>query len=71
MPHQQEPKFNQCLKMIPRDDAKLVQVVEELLDEANGHAALLKVVAIPDGVNWIIAKVKEKEHVCDLDRIWR
>src|SRR5438093_10299551 len=45
-----EPSLNQCGKLIPRDDLKLAQVVEELGGAANGHGAELRVVAIPDDV---------------------
>src|SRR5678810_1122065 len=41
-----EPSLNQCGKMIPRDDLKLAQVVEELGGAANGHGAELRVVTI-------------------------
>src|SRR2546421_26622 len=37
-----EPSLNRCGVLIPRDDEKLVQVVEELGAEANGHCAELK-----------------------------
>jgi hypothetical protein len=51
-----EPSLNQCGHLISRDDQRLVQVVEELGVEANGHCAELKVVTIPDGVQWGIEK---------------
>ena len=66
----QEPSLNHRGKLIPRDDETLVRVVEELHDEANGHSAALKVVSIPDGVNWEIAKTDGIEHVCEVHRIW-
>ncbi len=65
-----EPSLNQCGKLIPRDDAKLVRVVEELLGDANGHCAELKVVTIPDEVQWVIAKTDGVEHVSEVHRIW-
>jgi hypothetical protein len=65
-----EPSLNQCGKLIPRDDAKLVRVVEELHAEANGHCAELKVVAIPDEVQWEIAKTDGVEHVSEVHRTW-
>ena len=52
-----EPSLNQCGRLIPRDDLKLAQVVEELGGAANGHAAELRVVTIPDDVRWIISAV--------------
>jgi len=65
-----EPSLNQCGKLIPRDDAKLVRVVEELLGDANGHCAELKVVTIPDEVQWVIAKTDGVEHVSEVHRTW-
>jgi hypothetical protein len=65
-----EPSLNQCGKLIPRDDEKLVRVVEELKEDANGHAAALKVVTIPDDVNWVITKTEGGEQVSEVHRIW-
>lgn len=65
-----EPRFNQCGKQIPRDDQKLTQVVEELGAEANGHCAELKVVEIPDDVQWLIRKADGVEHVSEVHRTW-
>ncbi len=65
-----DPSLNQYGTLIPRDDEKLVRVVEELGGEANGHCAELKVVAIPDGVRWIIAKADGIEHVSEIHRTW-
>ena len=53
-PH--EPSLNQCGMLVPRNDYRLVRVVEELGSEANGHCAALKVVTIPDDVEWETAK---------------
>lgn len=66
----QEPSLNQCGLLIPRDDKRLVQVVEELKGEANGHCAELKVVSIPDDVSWVIAKANGSEHVSEQHRTW-
>ena len=65
-----EPSLNQCGKLIPRDDLKLAQVVEELGGAANGHGAELRVVAIPDDVRWEISAVGGIEHVSEVHRIW-
>jgi hypothetical protein len=66
----QEPSLNRCGALIPRDDEKLVRVVEELRAEANGHAAELKIVSIPDDVQWVIAKADGAEHVSEVHRTW-
>jgi len=65
-----EPSLNQCGKLIPRDDRKLAQVVEELGAEANGHCAELKVVSIPDEVKWEVKNMGGVEHVSEVHRIW-
>ena len=65
-----EPSLNQCGKLIPRDDEKLVRVVEELRAVANGHAADLRVVTIPDEVKWQISKMDGIEYVSEIHRTW-
>ena len=67
-PH--EPSLNECGELVPRDDRRLVQVVEELRSEANGHCAELKVVTIPDDVQWVIEKKDGSEHVSEQHRTW-
>lgn len=53
-----------------RDDAILVQVVEELGENANGWAAELKIVEIPDDVKWHIHEYDGVEHVAEDHRTW-
>jgi hypothetical protein len=65
-----EPSLNQYGTFIPRDDHNLVRVVEELHGAANGHAAELKVVTIPDGVQWMITKGEVGEQVSERHRTW-
>jgi hypothetical protein len=36
-------------------------VLEELRETANGHAAELKIVSIPDDVQWVITKTDGHE----------
>ncbi|MDE3035735.1 MAG: hypothetical protein KGO52_05525 [Nitrospirota bacterium] len=67
----QEPSLNRCGQGIPRDDQRLVQVVEELGVQANGHAASLRVVEIPSDVAWEIEKVGGREQVSETHRTWR
>jgi hypothetical protein len=55
---------------IDRDDPILVQVVEELGNEANGDCAKLRVVEIPDGVEWIIEEYDGLEHIAESHRTW-
>ncbi len=65
-----EPSLNQYGKLIPRDDAHLVRVVEELGEAANGHAATLRIVTIPEDVQWVITKTEGGELVSEVHRTW-
>jgi hypothetical protein len=56
---------------IRRDDPVLVHVVEELGIKACGAYAVLKVVEIPDGVNWQIDEHDGNEWVSETHRTWR
>ena len=62
--------MNRCGARIPWDDETLVRVLEELQEEANGHVAELKVVSVPDDVQWGISKVDGVEHVSEAHRTW-
>lgn len=53
-----------------RDDAALVQVVEEMADAASGNYAELAVVEIPDNVEWHIGEYDGIEHVAENHRTW-
>jgi len=56
---------------IDRDDAYLVQVIEELGDLASGKHAKLKVVEIPADVDWQIEEYDGNEWVAEVHRTWR
>jgi hypothetical protein len=53
-----------------RSDPMLVEVVEELGDKANGWAAELFIVEIPDDVKWHIHEYDGIEHVAEDHRTW-
>ena len=55
---------------IERNDPRLVAIVESY--DANGELGLssLKVVEIPDGVNWEIKEYDGLEHVAEVHRTW-
>jgi hypothetical protein len=53
-----------------RADEDLVAVVEEMGQAANGHAADLKVVEVPDDVEWYIDEYDGSEHVAEVHRTW-
>jgi len=44
--------------------------MEELRAEANGHCAELKVVEIPQDVQWEIETAGGVEHVSEVHRTW-
>jgi hypothetical protein len=53
-----------------RDDPVLIKIVEDLGAEANGSYAKLKVVEIPDDVDWAIDEYDGKEWVAEKHRTW-
>lgn len=55
---------------IERDDPILVQVVESLGDLASGEFSKLKVVEIPDDVNWKISDYDGIESIHEVHRVW-
>jgi hypothetical protein len=55
---------------LPRDDTRLVQVVQELGEAAAGRYADLKIVEIPDGVSWHIHEYDGYESVHEDHRSW-
>ena len=55
---------------IERNDQYLVRVIEELGDDANGRFSELKVVNIPDEVEWQIEEYDGLEWVEEKHRIW-
>ena len=55
---------------IPRGDPALVQVVEELGHDADGQCANLKIVEVPDSVEWHISEYDGSEHVAENHRTW-
>ena len=55
---------------IARDDPKLIECVEKLGEEANDTDAELKVVEIPDDVNWEIGEYDGLEWVEEVHRRW-
>lgn len=54
---------------IPRDCPVLVEMVER--GDADGTYADLKVVEIPDDVDWYIEEYDGLEHVAERHRTWR
>ncbi len=56
---------------IERNDPVLVQVVEEMSDAADGSHAKLKIVEVPDDVEWMIEEYDGTEWVAEVHRTWR
>lgn len=55
---------------VERDDPILVQVVEEMGNESWGDFAKLKIVEIPDDVDWQIDEYDGIESIHEVHRIW-
>jgi len=55
---------------LERNDPALVAAVEELGTQANGVCAILKVVEIPDDVDWYIEEYDGIEWVAEKHRTW-
>ena len=53
-----------------RDSPLLIQVIEELGEKANGMCAQLKIIEIPEGVEWDISEYDGIEHVAEKHRVW-
>lgn len=56
---------------LDRDDPALISVVEEMGEKAFGKYANLKVVEIPDDVQWYIDEYDGMEHIAEDHRTWR
>lgn len=57
-------------RSIQRNDPILIQIVEELAGKANGDYANLRIVEIPDDVEWVITEYDGFEHVAEKHRVW-
>lgn len=68
--HMDESDYYLCVTDIERNDPALIQVVEELGEEANGTYSSLKVIEIPDDIKWHIAEYDGREHVAENHRTW-
>ena len=55
---------------IPRNDPTLVAVIEKLGVKADGFCATLKVVEIPEDVDWEIGEYDGNEWVAEKHRTW-
>lgn len=55
---------------LKRNDPLLIQIIEELGEQANGSCAELKIVEIPNDVNWEINDYDGMESVRETSREW-
>jgi hypothetical protein len=55
---------------IERNDPVLVKIVEELGSKSFGFAANLKIVEIPDDLNWEVIQYDGLEHIAEKHRTW-
>ena len=66
-----EEVFEMYGRDIPRDHEALIDVVENTDFDASGKCAELKIVEIPDGVEWVIDEYDGAETVEEKHRSWR
>ena len=58
-------------RSIPRDCETLVQIVQELGKKADGKYSELRIVEVPDDVEWQIDDYDGQEWVAEKHRTWR
>ena len=56
---------------IPRNEPLLIQVIEELGVDVNGACAKLKIVEIPNGMDWVIEEYDGLEWIAEKHQTWR
>lgn len=56
---------------IPRNDKYLIKAIEEVgLEESSGNCASLKIIEIPDGIEWEIDDYDGMESIEEIHRSW-
>jgi len=63
-----EPVEYDCF--IERDDPVLVEVVEAMGSDANDRHSELKIVEVPDNIEWTIEEYDGEEWVAEVHRTW-
>jgi hypothetical protein len=54
-----------------RADADLIAVIEQLGEAASGNYSNIKIVDIPDNIDWHIVEYEGLEHVAEAHRTWQ
>jgi len=54
-----------------RNDPDLIAVIEQMGEAANGKYADIKIVDIPDDIDWHIVEYDGLEHVAEAHRTWQ
>jgi predicted Rossmann-fold nucleotide-binding protein len=55
---------------IPRNDPRLIEVVEKLGSKANRDCSELGIIEIPDGIDWEITEYDGLEKIEEVHRSW-
>lgn len=55
---------------IERNNPNLIKVIEELGNKASGDCANIKIVEIPDDVEWVIEEYDGSEWISEIHRTW-
>ena len=63
-------KFYWSDRSIDRDDPALIQTIKNLKKKANGHCANLRIIEIPDNVEWQIEEYDGFEHIAEKHKTW-
>ena len=73
IPKGRKPKdeFYWSERELERTDPALIHVVEKMKNRADSRLSKLKIVEIPDGVEWEIDEYDGWEHVAEKHRVWR
>jgi hypothetical protein len=65
-----DEKFVLNASDISRHDPMLIQVIEQMGSNANGACSSLKIVNIPDDVEYEISEYDGNEHIAEKHRTW-
>jgi len=63
-------RYWDCWTQQSRSHPLIIKVVEELGEKANARCAELKVVEIPDGIEWEIDEYDGIEHIAEKHHTW-